>query len=525
MDTITFATDHSPTFKGTGKHNVSGSIDVGERKKNKNLASLGHGGNNSIEDQNYAPETDRVYRSRNDEDYLLGSFSRGRISEKRAPIIPKPVYNDLRTSMKKEERRQSSSREYRKAVPINERQGFSSVKKNLNHPKHSPQRFIQMSSSTKREDRTPVEDKIIKDSEIYINIDGRTASKVLSDNSKEDGSDSVPIYKCIVPKNGSLKDLIKFNTYKLGTANLNDFVFISDSKFYGATIEGDIFLYTLNKQTDEITSTLKISTLDHIRDLVVDNNGTLIFTQLLSGVYAVPKGSSTPTFISPCSQSTLPGKSLLYLPEYNQLILLSSSTTLASHILEPPVYPRSPFLSFTLTDPTETIAHYTSFSSSSLLLLTSGGHFYYINQDTSQSTISLPLPSPTDTFTSFCQTPTLLLFTSTSHVHIYSYRVLKGVLSLSQHCKPLAASSCIPGVRCGALQSVLSLSDSMFLISSNSSILCLLLDPKNAKNTVFEEVVRRDGRTAGHCRIRNGNRAFGAWDDGLAWQACLKGNG
>lgn len=66
--------------------------------------------------------------------------------------------------------------------------------------------------------------------------------------------------------------------------------------------------------------------------MIVDSDNKVIFTQLLSGVFiGAGNDQDGNEYIGPCCQNLLPGRSILYAREFEELIVVSSNTRVESY--------------------------------------------------------------------------------------------------------------------------------------------------------------------------------------------------
>jgi hypothetical protein len=155
---------------------------------------------------------------------------------------------------------------------------------------------------------------------------------------------------------------------------LNQIVAKSSDKILGATVQGDIVDYNfhlnegessniqnINGREDEepvkALGQIHISTLDHIKDMILDTEERVIFTQLLSGVFISARDSSNGNqYIGPCCQNLLPGRSMVYARDFEELIVVSSNSRVESYS-QNEEYKRSNYLAIDIPPGSGDIKH------------------------------------------------------------------------------------------------------------------------------------------------------------------------
>lgn len=181
---------------------------------------------------------------------------------------------------------------------------------------------------------------------------------------------------------------------------LNQIVAKSNDRILGASIQGDIIDYafhlnqgescnikSINGRDDEdeiqAFGQVQISTLDHIKDMIIDSEGRVIFTQLLSGVFISARNADDGNqYIGPCCQNMLPGRSVIYAREFEELIVVSSNSRVESYS-QNEEYKRSNYLAIDIPPGSGDIKHVIPgrVNKTKAFILTDEGHIVHIGSD------------------------------------------------------------------------------------------------------------------------------------------------
>lgn len=178
--------------------------------------------------------------------------------------------------------------------------------------------------------------KISKDEENRKNL-FKEASPSSVEQEKE--KEIVPLGRCENPEICNIEDIISKEEFSLNGSGLNDISFVDSFNFYGATIEGDIYAYQLD--SNETLKQLEVETLDHIKDLLIDSDHHIVFTQLQSGAFLA--GVSGNKFICNTSQSIDASRGITYFPKFRQIAVVTGNKSIES-FSQDEEYCRSGFL-------------------------------------------------------------------------------------------------------------------------------------------------------------------------------------
>lgn len=185
-----------------------------------------------------------------------------------------------------------------------------------------------------------------------------------------------------------------------GDVGLNQIVAKSSDRILGATVQGDIVDYNfhlnqgessniqnINGREDEepiqAYGQIHISTLDHIKDMIVDTEDRVIFSQLLSGVFISARNHNDGNqYIGPCCQNLLPGRSIIYAREFEELIVVSSNSRVESYS-QNEEYKRSNYLAIDIPPGSGDIKHVLPgrVNKTKAFIMTDQGHIVHVGSD------------------------------------------------------------------------------------------------------------------------------------------------
>ena len=192
----------------------------------------------------------------------------------------------------------------------------------------------------------------------------------------------------VTPSSDILKDVFDIQHIKVGDIGLNDLKFVNSKNFYGASIEGDIYAFQI--AGDDTERDMEVSTLDHIKDLVVDSEHHILFTQLQSGVFLA--GVNGNKFISTCSQTMLPTRALCYIEDSQQLLVVSGNQRVESYS-QADEYKQSSYLVLDIPEDSGDIRHLVPgmTEQTKAFILTDSGEIVHIGMDEGIAHIQLDL--------------------------------------------------------------------------------------------------------------------------------------
>lgn len=128
------------------------------------------------------------------------------------------------------------------------------------------------------------------------------------------------------PYKSPLSSLLKIEKFELNSPGLNDISFVDCFNFYGATTEGEIYAYQLEGK--KAYKQLEVETLDHIKDLLIDTDHHIVFTQLQSGAFLA--GVNGNKFICSTSQSIDPSRVINYVSNFGEILVVTGNRRIES---------------------------------------------------------------------------------------------------------------------------------------------------------------------------------------------------